>query len=161
MQASTKKILAIVTAGLTVTLIAFVAVMVTLVRGADTHPTTLTAYAHGTSVEVAPLEYCTLYLEDCKSGDIAQLDVPTGYPLQLSLPKEIADAPWRLVAVYEIGDGTSFVAKRTYTPGEATAVTVEPIEGMALAGVEIQLPSAVIDEEGLPQAHAVWSIKTA
>ncbi len=67
-----------------------------------------------------PTQYCNLYLEDCAEIAITTLAVPAGYPLQLSLPTEISDAPWRLIAVYgdaETGetflDGVDVRVRRT------------------------------------------------
>ena len=39
-------------------------------------------------------------------------------------------------------------------------MTVPSDPDLQLLGVEIQLPSAVVDEAGEPIAHAVWAIKT-
>lgn len=123
----------------------------------------VSAYAHGENVEVKPLEYCSLTLEDCAQGSIAQLDVPGTEPLQLSLPHDISSAPWRLVMVFSQPDGSLVPQERYFSANETRAVTVQSDADpkLRLNGVEIQLPSAVVDQNGLPQAHAIWSIKTS
>lgn len=160
LQPRAKKILALSAVGLVVILVAFVGILYTLIRESAPRPPSITAFAHRTSLQVEPLEYCNLYLEDCTSGTIAELDVPVGYPLQLSLPQEIVDAPWRIVIVYQDQSGNLVVQEQAHRAGETRAITIPSTDELQLAGVEIQLPSAVIDEQGLTEAHAVWSIKT-
>ncbi|MEV0947788.1 DUF2771 domain-containing protein [Rhodococcus sp. NPDC049939] len=161
MQARTKRILALSTVGLLVVLVAVAGVVYALVRNLPPRLPEITAFAHDRTERVVPLGYCNLYLEDCAGGGITELDVPPGYPLQLSMPPEIVNAPWRLFAIYEDPSGNAIIMEQTHRAGETHAVTVPSSEELQLAGVEIQLPSAVVDEEGLPHARAVWSIKTA
>jgi hypothetical protein len=139
-------------------------VVVLAIRDADERLPEITAYGNGRSITVAPAEYCTLDLRECSQGELAVLDVNAGQPLQLSLPKEISDAPWRLVAVFEDPVSGELVPEERYFESGATAaltVVSDREPPWQLAGVEIQLPSAVVDESGLPRAHAVWAIKTA
>lgn len=163
LQPRTKKTLALIVVVLIVAAVAFAAVLTVLIRDAEKRPPEVAAYAHGKSITVPPLQYCDLYLENCVNGELAELDVPLGYPLQLSLPPEITNAPWHLVMIFEGPDGEIVPEERDYAPGEASAVTVRSAQQppLQLDGIEIQLPSAVVDETGLPYAHAVWSIKTA
>ncbi|MFG1783465.1 DUF2771 domain-containing protein [Rhodococcus oryzae] len=157
----TKKIVLIGTLGLLIALAGFVAVVTALVRGADEEPPTVTAFAGGKSLVVEPTQYCNLYLEDCVDSPVAELQVPRGKPLQISLPGDIADGLWRVVMVYQLDDGRVGVDERYHSPGESLAITVETPEGMQLNGIEIQQPSAVVNEQGLPLVHATWAIKTA
>ncbi|MFZ2177228.1 MAG: DUF2771 domain-containing protein [Rhodococcus sp. (in: high G+C Gram-positive bacteria)] len=161
MQARTKKILALISVGLVIVLVAFVGVVYALVRDSPAEPPVITAFAHDRAAQVTPLVYCSLYLEDCVTSDFAEIDVPAGYPLQLSLPQEIVDAPWRLMAIYQDRAGQLVVREEAHHAGEVHAVTIPSSEDLQLAGVEIQLPSAVIDDRGLTHARAAWSIKTA
>jgi hypothetical protein len=146
-----------------IVVIAAAAIVVNAIVDSDERLPEITAYAYGETITVGPAEYCSLDLQECQHGELANLDVPAGQPLQLSLPKEIADAPWRLVMVYQGPDGDLAPQERYFTSGEADAVTVTSDRSPAwqLNGVEIQLPSAVVDENGLPHARAVWAIKTA
>ncbi|EOM77855.1 DUF2771 domain-containing protein [Rhodococcus rhodnii] len=162
LQASAKRTLTLIAVALVVVLIAFTTVMVVLIRGSDSEPARITAYTHGTTSEVAPYVYCGIYLDECVGDEESTfLDVPPGMPLQLSLPSEISDAPWLLIAAYMAPDGTGIAAPSSYAAGEAAAVTVPSSEEFPLIGVEIRLPSAVIDENENPQARAVWSVATA
>jgi hypothetical protein len=146
-----------------IAVVAAAVVVVMAIRDSDEHLPQITAYAYGETITVEPAQYCGFDLKECTQGDLAMLDVPAGMPLQLSLPKEIADAPWRLVMVYQGPDGELVPQERYYRSGEADAVTVVSNRTPAwqLNGVEVQLPSAVVDENGLPHARAVWAIKTA
>jgi Protein of unknown function (DUF2771) len=146
-----------------IVVVAAAVVVVLAIRDSDERLPQITAYSYGETITVAPAEYCGFDLTDCTQGNLAVLDVPAGQPLQLSLPKEIADAPWRLVMVYQGPEGKLEPQERYYRSGEADAVTVVSDRSPAwqLNGVEIQLPSAVVDENGLPHARAVWAIKTA
>ncbi|QNG21137.1 DUF2771 domain-containing protein [Rhodococcus triatomae] len=159
MQARTKKIVIAVAAGLLVTLVAFTAVLTVLIRNSDPRPVTVTAFADGTSVTVPPFQYCTMDLQDCTEGDVTILELRPGSPLQLSLPSEVSSVRWRLLAVYETADGGT-VEEQLFAPGDASAVTVPSSIENPLIGVEIQLPSSVVDEQERPFVHAVWSIQT-
>lgn len=176
-----------------VALLVFVAAVATVVglavRGADKPEPVLTAYAHGKSVTVDPYMFCTVQMQDCrvlpKDGDtmlpvdlscpegkdcrtgvFTDLDVPAGYPLQLSLPKEIANSPWVAEAYYGLPDGTVMPQRfshRDYDEG-TVAVTIPSAPKLPLLGVEFALPILARDtttgEEGyIP--HAAWSIRTA
>ncbi|MFF3227627.1 DUF2771 domain-containing protein [Nocardia suismassiliense] len=161
-------ILALVVAALLVFTVAFVGVLVVLVRNADEHDPVITAYAHGKTVEVEPYVYCSVKMEDCRYGQTVQLDVPPDYPLQLSLPKQIADAPWLAQLVYALpnGDRIDRVINHTNFPEGALAVTIDsrPEPDLRLVGLELQLPILAKDKDTgkefyLP--HAAWSISTA
>lgn len=169
LAAKTKKILAIGTAGLVVLGVAFVFVLALLVRDAEPHTPVITAFADGTAIEVAPYLYCPVDAPLCQSdGNSAALDVSEGHPLQLSLPTEITGAPWIAAAVYaDKADPNDIVETDTlYLPGQQLALTVPPLDddGRLLVGVEIRLPSGIIDADTQQEeiiSHAIWSIATA
>lgn len=164
---STRTVVALGVAALLVLTVAFVGVLTVLVRNAAQHDPTVTAYAHGKTVTVDPFLYCTVKLEECKYGETVALEVPPGYPLQLSLPKKIADAPWlaQLIYVLPNGDKVNRVVSRNDFPEGALAVTIDskPEAELRLVGVELQLPILARDETGREfyVPHAAWSISTA
>ncbi|WP_069162171.1 DUF2771 domain-containing protein [Nocardia altamirensis] len=163
----TRTIVALIVAAGLVFTAAFVAVLVTLIGDAKERDPEITAYAHGRTVTVAPYVYCTVRLEDCRFGKTVELEVPPDYPLQLSLPKKIAEAPWmaRLVYVLPNGDRVDRVVSHNDFPDGALAITIEsrPEPDLRLAGVELQLPILTKDidtgEESY-RPHAAWSIST-
>ncbi|MGY4098559.1 DUF2771 domain-containing protein [Nocardia sp. R16R-3T] len=164
---STRTVVALCVAALLVFTVAFVGVLTVLVRKADRPDPTVTAYAHGKTVTVPPFLYCTVKMEDCKYGETVVLDVPAGYPLQLSLPKKIADAPWlaQLVYVLPTGEKVDRVVSRNDFPAGALAVTIDskPEPELRLVGIELQLPILARDETGREfyVPHAAWSISTS
>lgn len=163
MTTRTRQTLMALTALAVLIVVVAAVVLVSALDRAQPRPPEITAYAHGKAITVPPARYCTVRLLDCTEGDIAELDVPAGMPLQLSLPADIADAPWRLLSVFSTPNGQLVVVQRTYEEGSALALSVvsdrEP--PWQLNGVELQLPGMVVDESGIPIAHAVWAIKTA
>lgn len=184
-----RTIVALVGAALLVFVAAVATVVGLAVRDADKPEPTITAYAHGKSVTIEPFMYCNVRMQDCqvlpkddaallpidiscpegkdcRIGEFANLDVPAGYPLQLSLPKAISDSPWVAVAYYGLPDGNVMpqrLSHRDFDEGTA-AITIPSAPKLPLLGVEIQLPILAKDmstgEEGyLP--HAAWSVRTA
>lgn len=160
-QTRTKKIVALATVGLLVVAVAFTAVVTLLVQNAQTHPPSLTAYTHGETVQVPPLQYCDLNLEECEEGSVTEFPVPVGYPLQISLPTDIANAPWRMIIQYRDSQGNEVFEERSHDSGPSSAITIESTADRQLLVAELQLPSAVIDEQGRSIAHAIWSIQAA
>lgn len=160
MQARTKKILALIAVGLMVVLVAFVGVMYALIRNSSPRLPEITAFAHNRAEQIPAgvLQPVSRGLHDRRPRRTRRAP---GSSLQLSLPQEIVDAPWRMLVVYQDASGQVVVQQQAHRAGETRAVTVPSSEDLQLAGVEIQLPSAVIDEQGLTQARAAWSIKTA
>lgn len=162
----TKKIVAIGAAGLVVIGVAFVAVLALLIRDAPTHRPTVTAFADGHTVVVEPYLYCPVETPLCDSdGSSARVPVREGQPLQLSLPSEVASAPWILAAVYSDDNGGAVESDTLYLPDERLSLTVPPLddEGRTLLGVEVRLPSGVIDSDTQQEeivSHAIWSIAT-
>ncbi|GAB2932339.1 DUF2771 domain-containing protein [Rhodococcus aerolatus] len=140
---------------------ALTAAVVVLLPGGTPENPQLTAYAGGETITVPPTLFCNVAITSCEVGATATLPVPRGKSLQISLPSEIADAPWRLISVFTEPDGTQRTEDRFFRPGERLAVTVgsaDPRE--QVAGAEVQLPSSVVDAQGVPQASATWGIST-
>ncbi|WP_424805458.1 DUF2771 domain-containing protein [Rhodococcus sp. 27YEA15] len=161
MRSRTKKIVAAVSVLMVVALLAYGSVLVLIVKGINDRPESLpkiTAYAHGKTIEIEPAGYCTIDLSQCAQvGDISELDVPAGYPLQLSLSNDVSSERWALLAVYEDADGNQTGEPRLFEADEAKAVTVESSKDplKQLVGVEIHL--AVSNNQGV----LIWSVKTA
>ena len=163
MTTRTKQMLVGVTALAVLIVVVAAVVLVAALGRAEPRPPEITAYANGKAITVAPARYCTVRLLDCTEGEIAELDVPAGMPLQLSLPADIANAPWRMLSVFSTPNGELVAVQRTYEEGSALALSVvsDRDPPWQLNGVELQLPGMVVDETGIPRAHAVWAIKTA
>ena len=125
------------------------------------HPE-ISAYSRGQLVRVGPYRFCeVLNPTDCETPRTdGELAVDPRHPVQLSVPAEIARAPWVLVRSYEGGDAVDEF--RPDTKLAVTIPTVDPHRGK-LFGVAVQLPTLVRDEAGneFPVPHAEWSVRTA
>lgn len=121
----------------------------------------ISAFSHGQLVRVGPYRYCeVLNPTDCETPRTdGELTVDPKHPVQLSVPAEIAHAPWVLVRSYEGGDAVDEF--RPDTKLAVTIPTVDPHRGK-LFGVAVQLPTLVRDEAGneFPVPHAEWSVRT-
>lgn len=134
----------------------------TLVRGQHTPQPQISVYSDRHTVRVDPFLYCNVVnLNDCLDGGVqGELGVSARYPVQLSVPTRISDAPWRLLQVYADEPDTII---NTYRPGAQSAVTIPTVDPQRgrLVGLVVQLLTLVEDETGelrdLP--HAEWSIK--
>ncbi|MFD4295118.1 DUF2771 family protein [Rhodococcus sp. NPDC058505] len=152
LQARTKKILAAVVVVALVAAGGLATVTALLVRDAPETLPTITAYAHGKTVDVEA-GVCDSTMR-CADLTVAYLPVPAGSPLQLSLPRDIAAGEWRLNV--QFGDprtGEVFEGYRDYTPDENYSVTVPTQENEQLLGVIIQQPSS---RDFAP----VWALQT-
>jgi hypothetical protein len=124
------------------------------------HPE-ISAYSDGQLVRVGPYRYCdVLNPTNCETPKSdGQLTVDPRHPVQLSVPPEIARAPWVLVRSYEGADVVDEF--RPDTKLAVTIPTVDPHRGR-LFGLAVQLPTLVRDEAGneFPVPHAEWSVRT-
>lgn len=134
-----------------------------LVRGRPTPRPEISAYSHGHLTRVGPYRYCeVLNLNDCENPrNQGELPISARYPVQLSVPTTIGDAPWLLRRVYQ---DSEVEAVTIFRPGARLAVTIPTVdpERGRLAGVVVQLLTLVLDPSGeLAQVpHAEWSIRT-
>lgn len=122
----------------------------------------ISAYSRGTTVRVGPFLYCNVIdLNDCEQNSVqGELSVNERYPVQLSVPTEIARAPWRLLKVYADERDTTTASYRPGTRLAVTVPTVDPHRGRVV-GLVVQLLTLVQDQNGelrdLP--HAEWSLR--
>lgn len=133
----------------------------------------VTATAGERTVHVEPFRYCDPKdPTDCDPpGETVELAVSAGTPLRISVPDAITKAPWSLKRYYvdpgvKQSDVDSLIPEeQIFTPGSTHEVTVPPVDdsGRVLAGVEITLPTGIIDsrtQEVTYIDHATWSIRT-
>ena len=124
------------------------------------HPE-ISAYSDGQLVRLGPYRYCeVLNPTNCATPRTdGELTVDPRHPVQLSVPREVAKAPWVLVRSYESADVVDEF--RPNTKLAVTIPTVDPHRGR-LFGVAVQLPTLVRDDAGneFPVPHAEWSVRT-
>ncbi|MCE7009063.1 DUF2771 domain-containing protein [Kibdelosporangium philippinense] len=102
------------------------------------HDPEVTFFADGETVNIGPSPVCDVALEECKpTGSLA---VPGGMPLNISVPKQIADAPWVVVFRYRAADGSVQKARSSlFRSGGTYAYTLRtPTAGDQLMHVEVQ-----------------------
>lgn len=175
---STRTILALAIAAVLVVVAAVAGIVAVAVHNApDDERPTVTAYAHGKAVTVEPFRWCTLGAPDAQGemaaqcdpeGTSAELNPPLGYPVQLSLPRHIADAPWVMTLEYQHIDNPREVEvhRGTYRdyPDGTLALTVDthPEPNLRLVGIEMQLLGPTLTEQGDIELtpYQAWSIKT-
>lgn len=121
----------------------------------------ISAYSHGNLTRVGPYRFCeVLNPTDCmESGEQGELPVTGRNPIQLSVPADIARAPWVLLRAYEDDD-----VVEEFRPGTRLAVTIPTVDPQRgrLTGIAVQLPTLVRDQDGneFPVPHAEWSVRT-
>jgi hypothetical protein len=134
-----------------------------LVRERGPQRPEISVYSHGHMTRVGPYLYCdVLDLGDCQTPQIqGQLTVNERDPVQLSVPKAIGRAPWRLLRVYQYPANTTVTMFRPDTRLAVTIPTVDPQRGR-LAGIVVQLLTLVLDPSGELREvpHAEWSVRT-
>ena len=109
----------------------------------------VTFYSHGTSVAVAPAQYCDATGQTCApppQDPTGELRVPEREPLQISVPGEVAKTPWQVAFIYRTAGGEEVGGKTgVFTPGDQYAYTLQlPPDGVALEHVEVQQFSALL-----------------
>ncbi|BBZ08983.1 hypothetical protein MDOR_31520 [Mycolicibacterium doricum] len=122
----------------------------------------ISAFTHGELTRVGPFQFCDVIdPTDCMpAGHQGELAVNERDPVQLSVPAAIAEAPWRLLRVYERPADTTESVFRPDTRLAVTIPTVDPQRGR-LTGIAVQLLTLVQDEAGevFEIPHAEWSVR--
>lgn len=123
----------------------------------------ISAYSDGHLTRVGPYLYCNvLDLNDCRKPQAqGELPVTERYPVQLSVPRTIGRAPWRLLRVYEDPANSTSTWFRPASRLAVTIPTVDPRRGR-LTGIAVQLLTLVLDPRGelIDVPHAEWSVRT-
>jgi len=123
----------------------------------------ISAYSNGQLTRVGPYQYCeVLDLNACViPAETGELTVNARHPVQLSVPEQIARAPWVLKLAYEDSPVPQALLMGPNTRLTATIPTVDPNHGRLL-GIAVQLLTLVrdADDEEVPFPHAEWSVRT-
>lgn len=118
--------------------------------GAPAQPQ-VTFYSHGNSVAVQPALYCNPNGENCSKppqNPVGSLRMVGGDPLQISVPDEVASAPWQVAFIYRDTAGKEVESRSAvFTPNTRHAYTLTPPPDAAvIEHVEVQKFSAVLTE---------------
>ncbi len=122
----------------------------------------ISAYSDGHLARVGPYLFCNVVdLTDCqRPQEQGELPVSDHDPVQLSVPREIGRAPWRLLRVYENPANTTSTIYRPASRLAVTIPTVDPQRGR-LTGIAVQLLTLAFDSRGelIDVPHAEWSVR--
>ncbi|GAB3507344.1 DUF2771 family protein [Amycolatopsis cihanbeyliensis] len=133
----------------------------------------VTFFVDGDSVQAAPLMHCDVRVRSCEQGGTATLPARPGYPVQVSVPAEVSDAPWVVITQYANASGERQEPKwRFFSPGTRHAYTVTGDRpGDQVLTVEIQQVGAayaadqagdpLLDDSGDPQlvTRGIWILR--
>jgi Protein of unknown function (DUF2771) len=105
-------------------------------------PPEVTFYSAGKAMRTGPAQYCDRQGDQCRSDPAsgANLRVPPGKPLQISVPSEVGNAAWQVVFRYRAPSGERTEARSAvFGPGARLAYTLTlPGPGDQLETAEVQ-----------------------
>jgi hypothetical protein len=109
--------------------------------GSDTPPEVTFTVAEA-SVTAHPTQYCDLELAECSEDAAApvRLAVPAGTPLHITVPDDVAEAPWHVVFSYRDEGGEQIDARSPLFPAdersEYTLTLPAPADQLVTAQVQ-------------------------
>jgi hypothetical protein len=130
-------------------------------------PAEVTFYADGHTIRVGPIGNCDITTGVCAAdpGAAGTLKVRPGRSIQISVPKEVAETPWKITAQYVNGKGEPQPLKEDIiTTRDRYAYTVTPpAKDDQIVVVEIA-QATVISRTGDPNdaepiTTALWSLQ--
>lgn len=131
-------------------------------------PAEVTFYADGHTINTAPVltcDYSQQLAQPCSAkGDTRTLKVRPGKPVQISVPGEVADAPWQIVYEYVTPQGEYKQSDPIpFTSLDRYAYTVTPpTPADRISAVDVQRYTAVLNagtgESGLLPSD-VWGLR--
>jgi Protein of unknown function (DUF2771) len=112
----------------------------------------VTFSAAGATATARPTQYCDLKLTDCQDDAAApvKLAVPVGTPLRVTVPDEVAEAPWHVVFSYDDGSGQQVDARSPVfakKEHDFTLTLPEPTDRLITAQVQQFGPAPQINEQ--------------
>ncbi|TWF92509.1 DUF2771 family protein [Saccharopolyspora dendranthemae] len=111
----------------------------------------VTFYSHGDSVAVDPAQHCDPTGQECSPPNpdaIGALRAVDRDPVQISVPAEVAGAPWQVVFLYRGLNGQELDGRSpVFTPDSRHSYTLQlPPDGARIEHVEVQQFSAVLSQ---------------
>jgi hypothetical protein len=111
-----------------VIILGLLAVAATVV-GCSKPESSISLYSHGRTISVDPTAYCDVQLTKCYGTQrpVTTVRVPPGSPLQISVPTEVAAAPWAVTFDYLDANGKKQEVRGPVFPTSTQfAYTVRP-----------------------------------
>jgi len=130
-------------------------------------PTEVTFYTDGHTVNVTPITNCDIKTASCVSDREAAgtLTARPGQPVQISVPKEIAETPWKVTVQYANGKGeVQPLIEDIITSRDRYAYTARPpAKNDRILVVEIAQASVISrtgdPNDAEPVTTALWSLQ--
>lgn len=143
------------------------AALVTTGCGVPTEPE-VTFHAAGKTIRIPPTFACDLRGENCADrGAPAQLKVPAGQVVQISVPGELANGRWEVAYTYIDRDPADpqksqvvgSLSENILGRGENFAYTVTvPKKDNQLVQIEVREAAAAVIEDGSLALRAAWAV---
>jgi hypothetical protein len=139
-----------------------------LATGCSSAPPEVTFAAGAATVQAGPTQYCELDLSECaEPGTPVELAVPAGTPVRITVPDEVAEAPWHVVFSYRDDAGQQIDERsRLFAPDTGRDYTLElPTPAAQLIEAQVQQfgPAPEIDPDTLEiqfPIRASWVLRT-
>jgi hypothetical protein len=128
----------------------------------------VTFSAQGNTVSTRPFLHCDVMVTQCERDEaaMARMRVPPGQQVTVTVPREVAEAPWSVVIQYRTAAGEQKEPETvaTFVPNERSDYTVSlPGPGDQLQTVEVKQASAKQEPGATSEiqllARAVWSLQ--
>ncbi|MEU4666526.1 DUF2771 family protein [Amycolatopsis sp. NPDC023774] len=130
-------------------------------------PAEVTFYGDGHTINVGPIGNCDVKTGICAAnpGAAGRLKLRPGKPVQISVPKEVAEGPWKVTVQFVNGKGQPQPLKEDIiTSGDRYAYTaMPPTKDDQIVVVEIA-QATVVSRTGDPNdaepiTSALWSLQ--
>ncbi|MEU5695751.1 DUF2771 family protein [Actinosynnema sp. NPDC020468] len=128
-------------------------VLVLLLAGCSAPaPPAVTFYADGHAVDATPTLYCDVKSENCAEDAAAEttLAVRPGYPVQISVPGDVADSAWAVNVLYASEGRQQVMRSPVFTPAEVKHAYTLTLPGKSdqVVRVEVQQFGTRIESNG-------------
>ncbi|MGB3301973.1 DUF2771 family protein [Gordonia sp. (in: high G+C Gram-positive bacteria)] len=160
LQPGDKKALAILGAVIVAALVIIAGATTLLVRGHEKPLPTVAFQAGDDLTQASTPLWCSATMTDCKfaraNGDVSPIvadhAVAIGDQAVISVPKEVADGPWALIAEYATKQGIQRV-QYLHMPNEMFTQVLRSEPDRVLLGIEVSAISAVMEQvPGQPES---------
>jgi hypothetical protein len=123
----------------------------------------VTFYAAGKTIRVSPVSYCDLRADNCADkGAPAELKVPAGQVVQISVPGQLAKGRWEVAYTYidaATSDVVGKLSEEILGHGEnyTYSLTV-PNKADQLVRINVLEAAAAVMEDGSLATRGVWQV---
>jgi hypothetical protein len=143
-RALSRREVLIVAAVLVVVVVVVVVLLVRATAGPSS-PGDVTFAAGGASASVGASQFCDVQVTECDADPeaVAVLRVPPNTPLTVTVPEEVASAPWQLAFTFRDAAGATQQGRSPVSPPGST-----PTFTLVLPAASDQLTSAEVQQYG-------------